>query len=428
MPGRPPRRAAAGGALAALWTNGIRGKGLYALLHPIWRRLPPRLRRGLYEAGTRALAPALPAPAMVPPRPVEPYLVIGPLSAPTGLGEASRLVLRGLLAGGRQVAGLDLSAALMQPSVVPLPPGLIPPSPGPGTVILTVQPPSIGHALTLAGRGLLRGKRRLGLWAWEVEALPRDWHRARRLVHEVRAPSLFAAALLSRGFGGSVGHLPFPLATDPPPPRPPRRGGAVVFGCALDLGSTAARKNPLGVVEAWSRAFPVPEAALLRLRLRDPQREPSGLAAMAAATAGHPTIELITEERGSPDLEAWYGGIDVLVSLHRAEGFGLLPAEAQLRGIPVIATDWSATTEFVSAETGWPVPAGMVPVEDASGRYGLPGARWAEPDLDAAAQALREAARDGEARRRKGAAAARLMADRFTAARFLAALEGAAPG
>ena len=53
---------------------------------------------------------------------------------------------------------------------------------------------------------------------------------------------------------------------------------------------------------------------------------------------------------------------DSFVSLHRAEGFGFALAECMYLGKPVIATDWSATAEFINATNGCPVRAGRCPV------------------------------------------------------------------
>ena len=403
---------------------------MLARLHSLWSILPPRWRREFYLTATGAIASPARSGAATPARPGPPYLVVGPLSAPTGLGEASRLVLHGLLASGREVAAIDLSAALMQPAVVPLPAGLASPRPGPGTLVLTAQPPNIAHVLALVGRRLLRDKRRLGFWAWEVNALPDDWRRARRLIHDLAAPSQFAAGLLAEGLAMPVRCAPFALASRPPPPpgfpagalRAP--GAEVVFGCAFDLGSTAARKNPMAVVAAFRAAFPHGGARLL-LRLRDPGRDPAAFAALRAACAGG-GITLLATTGGAADIEDWFAAIDVLVSLHRAEGFGLLPAEAMQRGIPVIATDWSATREYIDATVGWPVTARLVPAVDATGRYGLPGAQWAEADIGAAAAAMRQAAGDAGLRRHKGATAAAHIAAHFTAARFIAGLEAPA--
>lgn len=394
-------------------------------LHPVWRRLPPDLRRGLYGAVTgRIVAPARWSGA-TPPTPQAPYIVAGPLSAPTGLGQAGRLVLSALMQTGREVSALDLSSRLMQPETVPLPP-LPPPRTGPGTLLLMSQPPTVAHSLAAIGRSLLRDKLRLGLWAWEIDRLPPVWLRERRFVHAVAAPSRFVQAIFEEGWGEPVRLTPWPLAASPPPPRgEPQRSG-LTFGAAMDLGSTVARKNPFAVVEAFRRAFTASDPVRLLIKLRDPGSAPAAsgdLARLCAAPGA--AVEIETGTLAAAELEAWWRRIDVFVSLHRSEGFGLLPAEAMQRGIPVIATDWSATADFVDAANGWPIPARTVAIRDETGRYALPGATWGEPDLAAAVAAMRAAAARPEEVRRRGRAAADTIAASFSATAFVEGLEGA---
>jgi glycosyltransferase involved in cell wall biosynthesis len=75
---------------------------------------------------------------------------------------------------------------------------------------------------------------------------------------------------------------------------------------------------------------------------------------------------------------------DVFVSLHRAEGFGLVCAEAMLSGKPVIATNWSANTEFMTPASSCLVDYTMQPLNKEYPPFAK-GTRWAEPDLTHAA-------------------------------------------
>ena len=44
-----------------------------------------------------------------------------------------------------------------------------------------------------------------------------------------------------------------------------------------------------------------------------------------------------------------YGCCDVLVSLHRSEGFGRVIAECIILGLEIITTNWGGNTDFVAA-------------------------------------------------------------------------------
>jgi glycosyltransferase involved in cell wall biosynthesis len=62
-------------------------------------------------------------------------------------------------------------------------------------------------------------------------------------------------------------------------------------------------------------------------------------------------------------------------------------AEAMALGRPVVATAWSGNVEFMDEDTAYLVPVDLVPIPDNVPIYGGLG-RWADPDLDAAAEAL----------------------------------------
>jgi glycosyltransferase involved in cell wall biosynthesis len=95
------------------------------------------------------------------------------------------------------------------------------------------------------------------------------------------------------------------------------------------------------------------------------------------------------EHLSRPALWALMATADCLLSLHRAEGYGFAMAEAMVLGRPVIATGWSGNVDFMAGPDAVLVPYRLVPARDPQEIYDIPGARWAEPDLDAAAAALK---------------------------------------
>jgi glycosyltransferase involved in cell wall biosynthesis len=101
-----------------------------------------------------------------------------------------------------------------------------------------------------------------------------------------------------------------------------------------------------------------------------------------------------------------------------------VPAEAMLLGKPVIATNWSATAEFIDAATGVPIGYRLVEAVDPRGVFQAPGAVWAEPDIRRASAALAALAADPVRRNRLGEAARAAALSRFTAAPLREALAG----
>mmetsp|Transcript_18523 Transcript_18523/g.53407 ORF Transcript_18523/g.53407 Transcript_18523/m.53407 type:complete len:478 (-) Transcript_18523:735-2168(-) len=72
-----------------------------------------------------------------------------------------------------------------------------------------------------------------------------------------------------------------------------------------------------------------------------------------------------------------YRTVDAFVLPSRGEGWGRPYMEAQAMGLPVIATNWSGPTEFVTDGNGFLLPIkGLVD----AGLDAFPGHKWADPD------------------------------------------------
>jgi glycosyltransferase involved in cell wall biosynthesis len=104
-------------------------------------------------------------------------------------------------------------------------------------------------------------------------------------------------------------------------------------------------------------------------------------------------IVLWDEHLSRSDQMAFLQAVDCLVSLHRSEGLGLHLAEAMWLGTPVIATRYSGNLDLMDDDCAVLIDADQVPVRGGEGVY-PPEARWADPDLDQAAAAMRRVATD----------------------------------
>ncbi len=364
-------------------------------LHRLWRGLPREARRRWLVQGSAWLAPHPDQPA--PPARAG-IAVAGELDRASGLGEGARLMLHGL-------AALGVPAWAMRRGA---------PAPGGAPLVLHVSAPQVPLALLRLGRAALRGRRVVGYWAWELPVAPESWRAGVQFVHEAWAPSRFAAAALEPLLPGRVRVVPHPVAAHPPRPSALGRAelglpeDAVITLVAFSLASSFERKNPLGAIAAHRLAFGDRADRVLLLRVGDPHHFPADFARLRAAAA--PNIRIDTLTRPAADHFALMAACDIVLSLHRSEGFGLVMAEAMLLGVPVVATDWSGNVDFMDAGCAATVPARLVPADDPRGVYRVPGAMWAEPDLAAAAAHLVRLAEDAVARRalgRAGQAAAR---------------------
>jgi glycosyltransferase involved in cell wall biosynthesis len=374
-------------------------------LHRAWRLLPAGARRAALARGTAWLAPraAWPAPAAAPG-----LAVGGEILRPSGLGEGARLMLAALGRLGMPhwalQAGVDVPGEGSGERTLPEVPAGVP-------LVLHINAPMLAAALLRLPRALLRGRRIIGYWAWELPVAPANWAAACGLVHDVWTPSRFSAAALEPLAPGRVRVVPHPLAASPPAPSALTRANfglpedAVIVLVSFSLASSFARKNPLAAIEAFRRAFGARPDRMLLLKIVHASHAPEDLALIRDAMGDAPNMRLETRTLPAPDSHALTNCCDIILSLHRSEGFGLVPAEAMFLGKPVVATDWSATAEFLDASCGVPIPYRLIPADDPRGVFMAPGALWADADVDAAALALRALADDPAARTALGHAA-----------------------
>ena len=88
---------------------------------------------------------------------------------------------------------------------------------------------------------------------------------------------------------------------------------------------------------------------------------------------GSMTREEMTNLYKSPKLVA-------LLSATRGEGFGLPMVEAAVAGLPVVATNWSAHTEFLKGDSflGVNYDLAQIPDSRVDGKIFVAGSKWAE--------------------------------------------------
>jgi glycosyltransferase involved in cell wall biosynthesis len=339
-----------------------------------------------------------------------PVIVAGALRNASGLGESARLCHDALKPSGPPVFGIDLTVGLMQPLDHPdfaFTDGRM--HEGPGTLIVHVNSPLMPLAMWRLGRRLVRDKYVIGYWAWELPDVPADWRYGIPFVHEIWVPSAFTADAVREIAGERpVRVIPHPVAlrgpaTIPRAPRPNRPFTALLI---FNMASSFARKNPLATIAAFRIAFGDDPSTRLIIKTSNGQNFPNGISWIEDAIDKANNIVFIDKTMSAGEIDALYFESDVVISLHRSEGFGLTIAEAMLRGRPVVATNWSGNVDFLCGDNGLPIPWQLAAAGDPQETYQHPSMMWADADVDAAAEALRRLRDDPELVRQLGAAAA----------------------
>lgn len=267
---------------------------------------------------------------------------------------------------------------------------------------------------------------------WEMSQLSEAGVRGLDFVDEVWVATDFVREAFERVGTVPVRKVPLPISE----PTPSSRARASfepladakdrpVFGVTFDHFSVLERKNPLAAIDAFTTAFPAPAKAddgpLLVIKTLNADAHPEAHARLLAAAADRRDIRVWDAHLSRSDQFAFLSHLDVLVSLHRGEGFGAHLAEAMWLGVPCISTRYSGNLDFMDDDCARLVDFSMIDVADGGTIYPS-GTQWADPHLDDAVAAMRELA-DGEHRRAVGRAARARMAARPNEAEMVATMQ-----
>lgn len=258
--------------------------------------------------------------------------------------------------------------------------------------IVQINADSMVKFVNSFGRSYLKNRYNIGFWLWEMLRFPREWFYAFDLFDEIWTPSDFCVEAIA-----AVSPVPvvkIPLAIASPPVSMSRveaglPGDKFVFLFVFDFCSSYERKNPAALIKAFLRAFGAENKdVLLVIKSVNAELLPDDATRMRALTNGAKNIQFINKSMRREQVNALIAHCDCYVSLHRAEGFGLTPAEAMFYGKPVIATNYSANTDFMNVNNSLSVKYCLKNVRQDFGFFKKDDL-WADADTEHAAQMMR---------------------------------------
>jgi len=336
--------------------------------------------------------------------------VVGYLGSELGIGESARLMLEAL-----DAAGIPHSTTDQRRNVVSRQQASSRPTTATNTVydttLLCINADLVADAVT-AIPWPVHSTYRVGMWYWETEEFPEAYHSAFEQVDEIWAATDFVRDAIAA-------HTTLPVVTVMPP-LPQRRApslsrgdlglpGGPLFLFSFDYLSTAERKNPLGLVEAFRRAFARGEGPTLVIKSINADQRTDAAEQLRARVGNEPDVVLMESYLDAPERDALVAACDCYVSLHRSEGLGLTMAEAMAYGKPVIATAYGGNLGFMTNANSFLVPWQSAVIPAGCEPY-LAGGLWAEPDLEAAARAMCAVLDDPSAAAERGRRAAEEIA------------------
>lgn len=369
---------------------------------PIGPRLMHRLRRAA-GAGFHVAAWVKHGRARAPCRPGSgPVCVVGFHGSVLGIGEAARACSTALRAAGAEVVDWDISA--MFGHDVRLGDAYRTAAPDHAdALVIFLNPLELVQLVAMTGAAPFQGRFCVGAWAWELQTAPRSWRGAMRYVDEVWACSHFVANAVAKIAPANLPVRVLPHALALPPERPQRApsdaGEKLTVLMVFDARSGFVRKNPIAAVRAFRRANDA-DQAILTCKAGGAEAAPELMAELRDEIGAGQDVRLISDWLTAEQMADLNAKADVVLSLHRSEGFGLVLAQAMAAGKPVVATGWSGNVDFMTKADSVLVDYALVRVRDRQGFYR--GGLWAEPDIEDAAAKLKVLLGDPDRRRDLG--------------------------
>lgn len=288
-------------------------------------------------------------------------------------------------------------------------------------VIAKREPPAHPKVAVVYGQGDVfernRGRYKIGYTMLEVDGFPQEWVRQANKMDEVWVPTEFnRQGFLDSGLKRPVHVIQLGVDSNyfhPGVRALPNPMGDFVFLSIFEWGE---RKEPWMLLRAFNETFSAAEPVRLLCKVMN---RDGGLSVkqeirkLGLKESGGRISYLFNLEFPHYQLGSLYRSADCFVAVSRGEGWNMPLTEAMACGLPAIATDWGAHREFLHEGIAYPLRSrGTVPAVAKCPYYA--GYSWADPDPDHLRHLLRHVYEEREEARRRGAAAAAEVAERWS--------------
>lgn len=318
--------------------------------------------------------------------------LIGLVRAEMGLGQSCRLLANALEAGEVNYSLYDfqLGSSLLKSEDHTVDDKISEEFPY-NMNLIHINPDEMMLMYTRMGENRWNHRYNIAFWLWELEEIPEHWKRFFPMLDEIWTPSEFISNSLRKITNLPVRTMPYCVKAPVDETMNRKYFGLpedkFLFLVMYDSNSTIERKNPTGAIRAFRKAFKGnPDVGIV---VKVNNAKPRDMEHLKHWLKDCPNVYYITETLTKVAVNSLIQQADVFVSLHRAEGFGLVMAEAMIVGTPVIATNWSSNTEFMNSEVACMVDCSFIELKKDSPPY-KKGAVWAEPDISMAARYMRK--------------------------------------
>jgi len=242
---------------------------------------------------------------------------------------------------------------------------------------------------------IVKNKYNIGYWAWELPDFPIEFAESAKFLDEIWTPSEFCRKAIAAKVAIPVKVVPHAITL--PQDFESKSSSKLLdsiksdyFISVFDCLSIPQRKNIDAVIDAFELAFGTKRQNItLYIKTSNLEKNKEFQEHLINKINRNPSIKLIDKYLEKEEVLTLLKGAKALVSLHRSEGFGLVIAEAMAVGTPVIVTGWSGNMDFTFDSNALIVKYDLVQLDKDHGPYQL-GNTWADPDIEHAAQHMKD--------------------------------------
>jgi glycosyltransferase involved in cell wall biosynthesis len=274
-------------------------------------------------------------------------------------------------------------------------------------------------------------KHHIGRTMFETDRLPESWLPFMDMMDEIWVPSTFNRdAFVQSGVNPSKLSI-LPGAVDEawfdPSKHTPMEMASETGFRFLSVFEWIQRKGWDVLIKAYLQEFTVKDDVVLTLRASLCNHPKEGSAKVIQGNIVRlarelglspellPRIEILPDALPWQQLPSMYLASQCLVAPSRGEGWGRPQHEAMMMGLPVIATNWSGTTEFINESNAYLLDYTLKEITDIDPGFEFyKGHRWADPSTSHLRLLMRHVFENRTEAIQKGEAAREHVSTRFS--------------